>query len=130
MTNLLEAVSAWHQAQQTLKDATVRERELRDIVTNLATNGVFKAGTTNVELPDGWKLKVVQKLNQTVDATVFGIVRERLLEAGVMVDRLVTWKPSLSASEYKHLSDDQKAVADEMITSKPGAPTVELVPPK
>lgn len=130
MTELEQKVAQWHQLKSQLEQLTAAERTLRDEITALATDGVFKPGTTNVELPQGWKLRVVQKLTQTVDQATFYSIQDKLRGMGVMVDRLVTWKPSLSTTEYKQLSSEQKAEVDTMLTTKPGAPTVELVPPK
>lgn len=130
MTEFEQKITEWHQAQTALKALAERESVLRAEVVALATGGVFKPGTTNVELVQGWKLKVVQKLNYTVDQATFYAIQDKLRGMGVMVDRLVTWKPALSATEYKLLSPEQKAEVDAMVTAKPGAPTVELVPPK
>jgi len=116
------------------KDAEMKAREA--VVAAFPFDASKEEGTQNIDLANGWKLKVVKKLNykldNTEDATDKALDKlEKMGPEGMFIaERLVKWKPELSVSEYRKLSASFKAVIDTVLTTSPGAPTLELVEPK
>lgn len=89
-----------------------------------------KEGTNTLELGNGWKLKGVRKIDRKLNEDALPVVKEALAKSGVLVDRLIEYKPSLSITEYRELTAEQVAILNEALTEKDGAPSLELVPPK
>lgn len=89
-----------------------------------------KEGTNTLELGGGWKLKGVRKIDRKLNEDALPVVKEALAKSGVLVDRLIEYKPSLSISEYRELTAEQVTILNEALTEKDGAPALELVAPK
>lgn len=87
-------------------------------------------GTNTFELPEGWKIKGGYKLERKVDEAALPAVNAQLDDLGVAFDKLVAFKPSLVKKEWNKLSEEAKLVFDEALITKPGTPTLEVVPPK
>ena len=92
------------------------------------------AGTENVETPIG-QLKIVHKLSYSLgnaDLVEKALDRIEASQEGgnVIAERLVDWKPELSLSNYKLLTDRQKAMINEVLTIKPATKTLEFKPVK
>ena len=104
-------------------------------------------GTTNVELGNGFKAKVVNKYNYKLNSDNDKIwsCLDRVSKVGnqgaFIAERLVSWTPNFSKTEYTTLqeeakkgSEDAKAILkivnDEMLTITEGAPTLDIVEPK
>lgn len=124
-----EKIMAWEAARKTLEAAKSAEMEMRKAI----VAEVFDAeqpGTQNAELGNGWKLKAVVKVNYNVDkdADKVDAVLDKLEDW--QADRLIKWSPTLSVTEYKNLSDADRAVVDTIVTTSFASPTLELVPPK
>lgn len=120
-------IHRWHTAKTRLDEAKAEEAALRKEVIELFDPEKTE-GTENIELANNWKLKAVKKLNYSLDRTATPAALEQL--PAETADRLVAWSPKLSTSEYKKLSDEHKEIINEVLTIKPGAPTITLVEPK
>lgn len=126
------ALQEWNEAKHDADEAIARERELRKIAFGLAFPEP-KEGTNTLELGAGWKCKGIYKINYTLDQKrVFETRQQIALNCGESVmDTLFKVKITLSESAYKKLSDNKaKALIDEILTTKEGAPTLEIIPPK
>lgn len=140
---------AWKTAQETLSAAKEREMELREGVGEFVFPvALRKSGVNNHELGNGYVLKLGHKLNynlvgkpETTDRNAdIETALERIEalgnEGAFLADRLVKWKPELSVSEYKELDVSNpthkaiKAIIDEVLEIKPGAPSLEIKEPK
>lgn len=137
----------WQSSQSALQVAKDREMALRKKYVELAFDTDKLSGTERVDIGGGWQAKAVKKLNwgfkswsenvtvlDAVDAAM-SMCEKLSPEAGFIADRLVKWSAEPSMTEYNKLAESEvgrqvKAIFDKVIESKPGAPTLELVPPK
>lgn len=72
------------------------------------------------------KLTLKQTINRTVDPAAIGQCIETLRETiGAAADAIVRWKPDLAITNYKALTDTQRAALAPAITAKPGTPQLE-----
>lgn len=130
-----EILQDWLDAKEILDVAKNAEMEARKaVVAAFPIPSEKKEGTVNVPLANGWKLKVVLKQNYSLDKEATDEALDELEKSGeqgkFVADRLVSWSPSLSISEYRLLTDEHKKIIDKVLTIKDGSPTVELVDPK
>lgn len=118
------------------KEAALREEVVKRIFANDIT-----AGTYNYELGLGYKLKCVKKDTYTPvtkktnpDDITINDALQRIGEMGnegkFIVGRIIKWKPELSLTEYKNLSDDMKKIITDALIIKPAMPTLEIIEPK
>ena len=122
-------ILAWNEAKQALAKAKAREAILRAkiVKTFFATP---KEGTNYHELGKGYKLKLVHKIDRKIDAPLYTNLLPQFKEHEIDTDQLAETQLSLKVAFYKNLTDEQKQVVDQCITSKPGSPTLEFVKPK
>lgn len=95
----------------------------------LATSLPPDEGTCSVEV-DGWQIKRSISYTRKIDARVVESLRAPLKALHQSLDKLVDWKPSLITKEYRELTAEARAIFDTCLTTTPGLPTLELVPPK
>ncbi len=123
-TSLLDK---WEVAKIGLDHYKKQEAELRAqiVETFFQSNDT---GTFHHDAPDGRDLVCVKKDNYNLDA-------ERTYEAAhtiadaigpALATRLIIWKPTLSVSEYKKLTNEQRDLLRDCLTIKPATPTLEL----
>lgn len=119
-----------------IKALQEQEKELRNQILkdSFSYEGDEREGTENIELANGYKLKGVFKLTRKLDKNETPEVLTKIRATGVegvfIADRLVTWEPKLSKSEYDKLSPQYKQMIDSVLTTKPGLPALSIVPPK
>lgn len=87
-------------------------------------------GVNSIELPEGWTLKATvpytRNLNQVRAVDVVKLLKKMKAPAG-----LIKTSYTLSVSDYKKLTDENvKRLVDDILTTAPGTPAMELVPPK
>lgn len=136
MTKLTKDIlERWQKAKAQAEYWAATERELRNEI--FATGFPQpKEGTNSLTLPNTWTLKAVHKMNYTLEKDVAKLkpIMASLIQSGlverVIANRLVTFEPKLSVSEYKKLPDAAVKLFADVLTIKPGAPSLELVPPK
>ena len=126
LTSLEAAIAEWQTAKNNLRQWQDYERQLRDQI----VEGEFPTpseGTNKKTLPDGRILKLVHSINRTLeDGPKLDLVLDRFEKAGVDVDALVTFKPSLGKKAYDALKPAFRKTLDELITSKPGSPQLTI----
>lgn len=132
----------WNKAKAVLEEAKEREMDYRKAAVDFISDCDKKSGTENIELGNGYKAKVVKKLNFGFVKNSEGKLDKNAIEkaltkiekdgpAGELIaERLVKWTPDLSLSEYKLLSEKHKNIIDGVIVTTEGAPTLEIVEPK
>lgn len=133
----------WEAAKAALENAKNAEMEIRKAIVAIAFDPTKQAGTERVPLHNGYELKSVKKLNygfiktpdgKGVDKNAIDAALAKIEAKGpvgeLIAQRLVKWDPSLSLTEYKQLSAEDKAAIDAVIVTTDGAPTLEIVPPK
>jgi len=122
-----QKIMEWNRTQAEMKRLQSLERLMRDEV--VAT--VFpdaKNGTNNFELGAGWKLKAVTGMENKLDVNMFQVISARLKPE--TIESCIKYTPDLVAAGYKALPDEEKAILNEAITTKPKAVQLTLVPPK
>lgn len=128
----LELLNAWWNAFNEAEAAKVvirREQELRKQVFEYYFKDP-REGTNYLELPNGWRLKAIYKLDRKIDEAALPAVKEQLKELGVNVDALVEYKPTLKTKLYRELTAEQARIFDQALTIKPSSPIIELVQPE
>lgn len=91
-------------------------------------------GTENFELGEGWKINAIFKQSYKVDEKTVKNDIQEICNLGfaqaAAVEGLIKWKPEVSTTIYKTLSDEIKDVINNSLTIKPGTPTIKLISPK
>lgn len=136
--NRNELLTEWLAAKKTLDAAKKVEMDLRKMI--VADETLFdpnKAeGTERYDLGNGYQLKCVKKTSYSMansNGETFAALKALTLlgdASSRMAESLVKFAANLRVSEYKKLNDSERKIMDEVITTKPGAPTLELVEPK
>jgi hypothetical protein len=85
-----------------------------------------KSGVNNFRLNDNTTLKGSQGINYKVDQAVLTAMKEEFKQQGLNPDKLTSTKVELRLSEYKLLTEAQKAVFDQCLIISPGSITLEL----
>lgn len=141
ISNRDKILSDWAEAKRSSAYWREQETNLRaQVVEAFSTEtDAMKAGVENVDLPQGYTLKIEHSLKYELDkADDFEKVDkacdeiERVLgeEVGALiVERLIKRKLEISVTEYKKLPDKAKAIVDKVLTIKPGPKSVEIKPP-
>lgn len=119
-----DILTAWRQAQEVLETVKKMEMELRKklVSENFAES---KAGANKTDVPGG-ELVYTKKFTTSVDEELFDRVAQEADIAGIDVGLLFKVKHSLDNKRYKTLSDDQKAIIDQMLITKESAPVLEF----
>lgn len=143
-----DTLMKWEQAKATLDAAKEAEMALRKLYVAIASNPDQKKGTENIALGNGYKAKVVKKINygwikgpdEKTDVDAIHEAQDRIEamgnEGAFLADRLFKWSCELSVSEYNKLEPGNpthskiKAELDKVIVTTEGAPTLEIVAPK
>lgn len=74
-------------------------------------------------------------INRTVDEHQLDGLKEAMFAEGsnlpqLDLTKLIKWKPELSITEYRKLSDEERLVLDRCLVIKPGSPQMEIKVPK
>lgn len=131
---LYTKLEAWYKVSEESAKLRAQEMELRrEIVDEFFTDA--GEGTSTISLDYGKALKVNKTITRSVDAAQLEALKVLAHEQGktsvlVAIDTLFTYKPSLSVSEWKELTDDERKVFAEIVTEKPGAPSLSIETPK
>lgn len=140
----------WQKAAADLETIKAREMELRTKIV-LAAFPSAVVGMNTLPIGNGYELKAERKLNYNLKNTAEGqetyIAIEAIEKIGnegqFIADRLVSWKPSLSLTEYKKLDASLNAAGqpnnpgqyqikqliDAVLTVTDGSPTLAIKPP-
>lgn len=112
-------------------------------------------GTNTYDLGDGYEVKGKYPIERKVDATVLETLRTLRLgdlppnllamvhpageydpnmlvttRLSLNLDTVVKWEPKLETKPYRELTDEQRAIFERCLTSKPGSIALEVVKPK
>jgi hypothetical protein len=130
MTNDLPTLgAAWESASLRLEAAKAEEAVLRKQVIEAAFNRL-EVGTNKRELVPGIVLSAV--LKQTIaaerdsDKTYTSFIHHMSYLPGDVREELVTWKPEISMSAYKRLTDDQRKIVDHVVVIKDATPSLSV----
>lgn len=148
-------IECWLAGKTTLENAKEDERSWREKVVSTLFPNPHK-GTQRYELSGGYKVKLVHGLtyslgikdmpNPDIEGAVIPInkqiedlqqaIHETGNEGPVLAERLIKWKPELSATEYEKLNVEYpvekqiKEMIDALLTVKPASPQLSFEEPK
>jgi hypothetical protein len=130
-----QKLQAWLDSKKQLDDAKNIEAAARvAVIEAFPFDADVEEGTQTIDLANNYKLKVVKRLNYKLDPHQTNDALDKLEKTDAtgkfIAERLVKWKPDLSISEYRALKSEHKKIIDEVLTTSPGMPTLELVEPK
>jgi len=125
----LAKLALWQKTKSQVDQLSANEKRLREELFGVAFPTPVE-GTNNVDLPEGWKLKGVLKINRTLDEAALPAVMNAVRGMNFNPDPLVRYKLELALKDYKALPENVRHVFDAALTIKPGLPTIELVAPK
>ena len=126
-------VSNWHAMKVQLDHVKKIEAELRQSVIS-ARFGDAEKGTHRHNLDNDNDLKVEVKLSYSLDKDnekvedMLDVLAKSGNEGSFVADRIVKWKPELAVSEYNKLSEQHRNIVDTVLTIKPAAPSLDIVP--
>ena len=124
-----ELLRQWENAKTQASYWKEQEMELRKQVAHAGITD-DNEGTNRAEIGNGYQLKTVIKINYKIDSDRKAVDKVLARLPDDIADRLIKWTPTLSLTEYKALNERHKAIADTVITTSEGAPTVEIIEPK
>jgi len=130
-----QLILAWNNSKDALQQSKDAEMILRQAVAARFFPNP-NVGTQRQELGNGYKLKLVHKINYKVDADIpkLNALNDQLAQAGnegaFLASRL--WKVGIdiSVSEYKKLPEQYKTIVDKVLVTTPATPSLELESPK
>lgn len=125
--DIMDALNVWIEADKRMREATQAELDARAYLQTFAFPNPTE-GTNNAPLPDGNVLKGTFKNNYNLEQARVEAVLKLLPKA--VAQGLVKWKAEIKVSAYKALEPAHKAVINEVLTIKPGRPSLEIVTPK
>lgn len=126
---LKEMLVAWHEAKAAAAALNEKEKALRIEIFALAFPNPEEGSKYNkLDLEDGYMLQGDYKINRRIDEAALGEVQKQM--DPIMFNRAFRFKPELSKSGFKDLSDDQKQIASVAIIATPGTPALEIVQKK
>jgi hypothetical protein len=136
-----QLLAKWDEAKKVLDAAKTSEMEARKAVSDYCFPNASE-GTNRIELNNGFALKCVAKLNWKIAAPNDQVdkIEEEAAKLGnegtFLIERIITWTPGFSKSEYKKLDPSLpthakvKALVDSVLDITPGAPTLTIEEPK
>ena len=89
-------------------------------------------GTNTLDMGQGNKIKGIRTINRKIDLPVLqamAVPNGALHVAGIRADDLVKWTPELKIGAYRELTAEQKAVFDNCLEIKDGAPALTFITP-
>lgn len=126
---LFTKIGRWNELQSRLTSIKDEEMKLRTEIFEACFPNPTE-GTNKVDMPEGWMLKGTYRLTRSLDEAALPAVITELHKHKVKTDDVVTYRPNLSLTGFKKLDAKWQKVLEQAITTKPGAPTIELVAPK
>lgn len=124
MSEYYRMLDEWIAVKTDLERLKKREADLRKKL----FDGAFPApieGVNTVELSDGSIVKGTYKINRTVDEAALQAVKENL--PAEKSARLVIFKPQLSLTEYRKLTDEERKIFDAALIVRPGSVSLEVI---
>ena len=125
MQTFEQLLDEWQDIAAQAKRLATKERALRDSLV-AAAFPTPKVGVNSLELADGRLIKATVKITTTIDQDAALEAEGRLIERGCNAQPFKI-KRDLDKKVYDSLSDEMKAIVDEALTRKPGAPTLAVV---
>jgi hypothetical protein len=132
----------WQAAAAVLAAAKLDEMKKRTLAFPIVFGINAKAGTNRVPLANGWSVKGVRKITYNLEKdtakvnAVYEAVERLGNEGSFLAARILKRVYDFNEGEYKKLDATNpthiavKLAIDAILTTKDGAPTLEIEPPK
>lgn len=135
------ALVKWQASKAALDAAKDTEMEDRKNAVFLMHDPAKSGSTENVELGGGYKatfkvpvtygfIKKGDKVDKAAIEKALTKIEKNSAAGELIAERLVKWTPVLSMTEYKQLSEKDKAAIDAVIVTSEGSPSLEIKEPK
>lgn len=125
MTTLSDLSKLWLELKEAERVATERRRDVEDKLMSLIGIPETLEGTENVNLDDGYSIKIVGRMNRKVDteqlqdiAATYGLT-EHLWS-------LMRWKAEINSAVWKATSENITKPLLAAITTTPGRPSFSI----
>lgn len=126
---LFEEISEWNNVAKKLAPLVAQEKALRKkLFEKYFTNP--REGTNAITLGFGKELKLKHTINRKLDEAALDAAAVQKLIDPDLVSEVVKYKPSVSVSGWKALTDEQRAKFKDIVTEEPGSPALEIFTPK
>ena len=124
----LAAARFWRQRHEELTKAKATEMEQRAALCRTMN---LQLGVNRVPMDDNsGDVVITCSNNYTLDggisAALYQIETGDPVNGPEIVEKLVTWKPTLSVSAYKELAPEHKALVDKFLTIKGATPAIKF----
>jgi len=117
---------AWVKAKIAANKASQIELEARAALVR-ATFDELDEGTQTYQCCDGVDIKITQPYTYKIIITEQDDIENALARVPIhVVSELVKYKPSLSVTAYRQLSQVHKRIVDTILEIKPGTPQVKI----
>jgi len=127
-----EVIAVWNlhvSVNNLLKDLIPVEMEVRKTLFAMAFPEPVE-NTNTLELSHGWKLKAMHKFDRKIDEAAMPDILAELQNLGVNTDILIKYIPQLEMTNYRSMTEENRTIFNQCITTKPGSPSLELIAPK
>lgn len=114
----------WIEAKEAERLAVERRREIEDVITMAHSLSDDFEGTTNFD-EDGYKIKVVGRMNRKVDSDQL----QEIAASNGLSDHLASlfrWKAEINQTAWKSADKSITAVLAGAITTSPGRPSYSI----
>lgn len=133
-----EDLATWFKLKQQLAEVKGAEAMLRSrIFHHFFPTPTEGSKDNKCPLNDGTGavLQADYVINRSVDQAQLEGLREAMFAEGsnlpqLHLDQLIKWKPEVSITEYRKLTDEERNVFDRALIIKPGSPQLEIKIPK
>lgn len=121
-------IAEWYTTKQELQRIQAKERALRDKIIKTYFAAPVE-GTNKVDIT-GAVMKMTYKIDRKIDLPMLNGIMSTLVQNGIPIDQLVENKPTLKVAAWRKLSDEHARIFNQCVESKPGSPSLEVVPNK
>lgn len=126
---LYDAIDAWHKKSAELAKCIADEKVLRQALcdTYFPTP---REGTNKMLIGFGMELKMDFRINRKIDEVALDAAIAGKMINPDTITECIKYKPTLSATGWKALDDDDRKLFADIVTETPGTPGLELFKPK
>lgn len=125
-----ETLHEWYKVQQDLKALKIKEHMLRIRIFSTFFPEPKEGSSNKYSLDDGFTLMAKHNIVRTIDMEALTVMEPEFRLYSIDVAELIKWKPELSLKAYRELSGEKLNLFDNCIISKPGSPSLEIIPPR
>lgn len=125
---LHDAWQNWATQAEQIKALRASEMGWRKILANHYFGPTPDEGTTRKALGNGYDLVLSQDMNRKIDEAVLDNLQAQMRKKKIKVDELFPYVPTLSLTQYRLLTADQKELVDQILTETYASPSIELKP--